>query len=91
MVGCGLYVKNVEKRKKMDKYDTVIQDLFKKQKEYVDLREEYNLKIIEFIKDKIIQYPSLRFYQLLEILGLTEPNKFYEESVETYKKLIDQV
>lgn len=88
MVGYIHYVINVEK---MDKYDTIIQDLFKKQKEYVDLREEYNLKIIDFIKDKIIQYPSLRFYQLLEILGLTEPNKFYEESVETYKKLIDQV
>lgn len=73
----------------MDKYDSVIQDLFKKQKEYVDLREEYNLKIVDFIKDKIIQYPSLRFYQLLEILGLTEPNKFYEESVETYKKLVE--
>lgn len=71
----------------MDKYDSVIQDLFKKQKEYIDLREEYNLKIIDFIKDKVLQYPSLRFCQLLEILELNYPNKFYEESVETYNKL----
>ena len=57
---------------------------------FLNLYFKYESKtFVDFIKDKIIQYPSLRFYQLLEILGLTEPNKFYEESVETYKKLVD--
>lgn len=71
----------------MDKYDKLIQESLKHHKEEIELREEYNLKIVEFLKDKVLQYPSLRFCQLLEILELNYPDKFYEESVETYNKL----
>lgn len=73
----------------MDKYDELIQKAIDQHKKYIDAREEYNLKILDYIKEKVNEYPMLRFCQLLELLGLTNSDKFYEESVETYNNLFD--
>lgn len=53
-------------------------------------REFYNTQIIHILKQLIDRYPQLRFHQLLQNCGIEEiTDLFYEESSETYKKLIN--
>lgn len=52
-------------------------------------REFYNTQIIHILKQLIDKYPQLRFHQLLQICDIEEiKDLFYEESSETYRKLI---
>lgn len=59
----------------------------------IDKRKEYNLKILDAIKDKIEKYPMLRFGQILilmnvlELEGLRIKDPFYDESVSIYNRL----
>lgn len=52
-------------------------------------RKKANLKILSRLISIVDQYPDLRFQQILIDFGITEvgKDKFYEESVETLKKL----
>lgn len=62
-------------------------------------RQEYNIKILETLKQAIHSYPDLRFFQLLANVGIVEydsdtsaiKDKFYEESGDTLKKVINSV
>lgn len=62
-------------------------------------RLEYNIKILEMLKQAIYSYPYLRFFQLLANVGIVEydsntnaiKDKFYEESGDTLKKVINSV
>lgn len=67
----------------------------------ISQRKEYNLKIVEKLREQIEKYPHLRFHQLLWHLGITEANqeminhiprsiiedKFYEEPDVTFAKI----
>ena len=60
----------------------------------IDKRQEYNLKIIDKLRDYIMQHPEFRFHQVLWAAGIiTRDNnmnivdKFYEEPEETYNTL----
>ena len=72
----------------MDKYDKIIRDNLEKHKLEVQARKNYNLQILKFLQEKIENFPEIRFCQLLENLGLVHHNMFYEESSETYNKLV---
>lgn len=52
-------------------------------------RKKANIKILNRLISIVDQYPDLRFQQILIDFGITEvgKDKFYEESVETLKKL----
>lgn len=62
-------------------------------------RQEHNIKILEMLKQAIYSYPDLRFFQLLANVGIVEydsntnaiKDKFYEESGDTLKKVINSV
>lgn len=59
----------------------------------IDKRKEYNLKILDAIKDKVEKCPMLRFGQILilmnvlELEGLRIKDPFYDESVSIYNRL----
>lgn len=72
----------------MDNFDKAIQESLKQAKKNIECREEYNLKILEYLDKKIREFPTLRFGQLLTILGLNKI-EFYEESINTYKNLVN--
>jgi hypothetical protein len=71
----------------MDKFDEIIMKQNEHHKYMVSLRKEFNTKILNLLRDKVDQYPELRFCQLLEIMGLNCTNRFNEESYDTYYKL----
>ena len=52
-------------------------------------RQEYNLKILDIIREKAQEYPDMRFHQLLWAFGVTiEEDQFYEESEVTFNRLL---
>ena len=52
-------------------------------------RQEYNLKILDIIREKAQEYPDIRFHQLLWVFGVTiEEDQFYEESEVTFNRLL---
>jgi hypothetical protein len=54
-----------------------------------ELRLWSNKKILEFLADFAEKNPDLRFWQIMSIFGYeTNPDRFYEESYDTYRKLI---
>jgi 2-iminoacetate synthase ThiH len=50
-------------------------------------RKDFNLEILELLKDKIEKNPDLRFNQILFALGLNPDKDFYEESEITLDKI----
>lgn len=64
-------------------------------KEKIERRQEYNLKVLDMIKELILKYPDMRFTQVLWAAGIFRrevgekdiEDTFYEESVDTFKKL----
>ena len=72
----------------IDKTD--YEKVLKKSKDDIDdkisKRKEYNLKCLDVIKQTIEKYPDWRFMQVLYNMELCE-DRFYEESVDTFKKL----
>ena len=55
-----------------------------------ELRQEYNLKCLDLIRDIILRYPDWRFTQIIFNIGLAE-DRFYEESIDTYKMLCNNI
>lgn len=53
-------------------------------------RKNFNLLILEKIKQLLIKHPELRFCQALSILGI-EGDKFNEEPNVTYNNIIENV
>lgn len=60
--------------------------------EAIKLRKRANLEIIAILSKVVKDYPDLRFCQLLDIMKINESHKdkFFEESVETLRKLKDE-
>lgn len=53
-------------------------------------RLEANLKIVYYLEEFFKQNPDMRFQQALYGLNIiTNEDKFYEESVDTYERLLD--
>lgn len=51
-------------------------------------RLEYNLKILDLLRDFLKNNPEIRFIQALWILNIiSKEDRFYEESKETLKNL----
>ena len=60
----------------------------KQRQETIDRRHEYNLEIIQLIKEYIDIYPELRFIQLLWLLNVVNNmDRFHEESEITLNKI----
>lgn len=70
----------------MDKLDRELELSNKIWKAKAELRQEYNLKCLDLIRDIVLANPDLRFTQIIFNLGLAE-DRFYEESIDTYKKI----
>lgn len=51
-------------------------------------RQEYNLKILDIIRNKVQEYPDMRFHQILRALGISNSeDQFYEESKITLNRI----
>ena len=50
------------------------------------MRQEYNYKCLDVLKEMIEKYPDWRFMQILSNTGIDEID-FYEESVDTFNKI----
>jgi len=56
-------------------------------KDLIEQRKYFNSLLLDIIKRELDKNPQFRFMQLLNILGL-DKDKFYEESIDTYKRTI---
>ena len=70
----------------------------KNEKENLSFDDKYKLrlwsneKILELIGKFAKENPDLRFWQIMSILGYeTNPDKFYEESYDTYQQMISKI
>ena len=70
----------------MDKLKETLEKSKESWEKKIEVRQEYNLKCLELIRDIVLANPDLRFTQIIFILGLAE-DRFYEESIDTYGKL----
>lgn len=53
-------------------------------------RQKYNKEILGALQEIIEAVPNWRFQQIIQNIGISdETDKFYEESNETYLKLLD--
>lgn len=60
--------------------------------EKVKKRQESNKKLLTILKEQIINYPNLRFIQILWMLNIIdEEDRFYEESEETLKIVLKKL
>lgn len=51
-------------------------------------RQEYNIEILEILKQLVYDYPDMRFCQLLNVTNIVkDESKFMEESFVTLRKL----
>lgn len=75
----------------MEKTDfrKMMAEIVEKHDKEVKERNEYNMKILDYIKNRLERYPEVRFCQLLYVLGLTGKDNFAEEPTETYRKLVE--
>ena len=50
-------------------------------------RQEYNIEILEILKQLVYDYPDIRFCQLLNVTNIVkDESKFMEESFATLRK-----
>lgn len=68
----------------MDEFKRKMQESLNEFKEKAKMRQEYNFKCLDVLKEMIEKYPDWRFTQILFNVGLAE-DRFYEESVDTYE------
>lgn len=70
-------------------YEEIVDNLFKKEKELINKRQESNRKLVKIISEMIEEQPELRFGQILCILGIYHNNidLFNDES----KRMLDRV
>ena len=74
----------------MDKLDKELELSNRIWKAKAELRQEYNLRCLDLIKNIVLANPDLRFTQIIFNLGLAE-DRFYEESIDTYGKLKEAI
>ena len=70
----------------MDEFKRKMQESLNEFKEKAKMRQEYNYKCLDVLKEMIEKYPDWRFMQILSNTGIDEID-FYEESVDTFNKI----
>ena len=70
----------------MDEFNRKMQESLNSFKEKVKMRQEYNYKCLDILKEMVESYPDWRFMQILSNTGIDEID-FYEESVDTFNKI----
>ena len=60
-------------------------------KEKIQKRQEANLEILKHLTEIVMQYPELRFGQILSNYILSGEDAFYEESVDTLVKFMNKI
>ena len=70
----------------MDEFRKKMEESLNEFKEKAKMRQEYNYKCLDILKEMIENYPDWRFMQILSNTGIDEIN-FYEESVDTYERI----
>lgn len=72
----------------MDNFREIMDKSLRQQEVMVKSRQEYNMKILDLLKEKIQKYPTIRFCQLLNIFRIGDSDKFNEESIKTYNDIV---
>ena len=70
----------------MDEFNKKMKESLNSFKEKAKMRQEYNYKCLDVLKEMVENYPDWRFMQILSNTGIDEIN-FYEESVDTYERI----
>ena len=72
----------------MDNFREIMDEILRQQEVMIKSRQEYNMKILDLLKEKIQKHPTIRFCQLLNSFKIGDSDKFNEESVKTYNDII---
>ena len=70
----------------MDEFNRKMKESLNEFKDKVKMRQEYNYKCLDILKEMIENYPDWRFTQIIFNIGLAE-DRFYEESIDTFEKI----
>ena len=68
----------------MDNFRKKMDEFLEQQRAIINLRQEYNLKILDILREEVYTYPKIRLCQLLNVFI----NKFNEESIKTYNDIV---
>lgn len=72
----------------MDNFREIMDKSLRQQEVMIKSRQEYNMKILDLLKENIQKYPTIRFCQLLNIFKIGDSDKFDEESIKTYNDIV---
>lgn len=72
----------------MDNFREKMDEFLEQQRAIIDLRQEYNLKILDILREEVYTYPKIRLCQLLNVFKIGDINKFNEESIKTYNDIV---
>ena len=72
----------------MDKFREILEENLRQQELAIKSRQEYNLKILDMLREEVYTYPEIRLCQLLNIFKIGDVNKFNEESIKTYNDIV---
>ena len=72
----------------MDSFSEIMGKRLMQQEAMIKSRQEYNMKILDLLKENIQKYPTIRFCQLLNIFKIGDSDKFNEESIKTYNEIV---
>ena len=72
----------------MDNFREMMDGILRQLEVMIESRQEYNMKILDLLKEEIQKYPTIRFCQLLNAFKIGDSDKFNEESVKTYNDII---
>lgn len=72
----------------MDNFREKMDEFLEQQRVIIDLRQEYNLKILDVLREEVYKHPEIRLCQLLNIFKVGDIDKFNEESIKTYNDIV---
>lgn len=72
----------------MDGFREKMDEFLEQQRTIIDLRQEYNLKILDVLREEVYEHPEIRLCQLLNIFKVGDIDKFNEESIKTYNDIV---
>lgn len=72
----------------MDSFREKMDEFLEQQRAIIDLRQEYNLKILDVLREEVYKDPEIRLCQLLNIFKVGDIDKFNEESIKTYNDIV---
>ena len=72
----------------MDNFREILEEKLRQQELAIKARQEYNLKILDILREEVYTYPKIRLCQLLNVFKIGDINKFNEESIKTYNDIV---